>query len=182
MQSSIKLLCLTIATISIATLSGCASMQASQFSPGMASTVHVSNNLHQTITLGKFNYAKDSTSIMCRAGANIELPGGMTYSQYIHHAFQSQLISAHRYEAHATKALSINFTHINFDSFNGTWKIAGLVKINNNAPVLINSVSHFKTSLIGIAACHDVANDFGYATQKFITQTLSNKTVLKNLN
>ena len=122
----------------------------------------------------------DKDAIMCRMAGNIYLPNKMTYSKYIHDAFKKVLLAADRLseDKNDPNALLITVTKVDFSSTSGEWYINAKVKVGNNKPVKINSVTKFGTSWIADSACHNVANAFDEAVGNFVNKVLTNSQII----
>ncbi len=174
-------------SLSILTLSGCASYDVRNFSPDLVTTHQVAMKIHRKVAVGDFTMrgGKDSNQILCRLAGNVYLPNKMTYTQYIKHAFQSELIASNLYvdNSHAAKhILSSEITNVVFDSLAGKWIIAGNINVDKQNVASITSTTHFGTSYDANSACKNVAEGFETATQQFVTKVLSNPTIVKQLN
>lgn len=177
----------SLITLSLMSLGGCVSNNVKRFQPDITQAYQVTNAVSKKVMLGSFSMRaeKDKNNILCRLAGNIYLPNKMTYSRYIKHAFGSFLIAAHRYtiQTHKnTHKLSAHITDVNFNSFNGEWRISANMQVDNRPPVAIYVKSKFGTSFDAGSACKNVADSFETAVQDFITKTFNNPKIKAELN
>ena len=184
----LKLKSLPLVTASIVltmTLAGCDTNDVQQFNPNYLGGQQLKQSLTKQIALGTFsmsNSADDKNSLTCRLAAHIALPNNTTYSQYIKQAFAIQLGSIGRYNTTGPHTLSASIQSLDFDSVEGTWTLVGNMQVDANPTVNINSLTRFRTSYDGVDACRNVTDAFQTAVQDFISKTLENPTLQKELN
>lgn len=164
-------------------LAGCASYDVGTYQPNNIAAYDLKNQISAPIKVGAITMpaAQDKNRIICRLAGDVYLPNKQKYTTYIQNAFVSQLITADRYSSHARHVLSGQLKTVNFSSTSGQWTIAGQMQIDNKRPISITSVTNFGTAFIADSACKDVAENFSVAAQNFVTKTLKNPIVLRQL-
>lgn len=125
----------------------------------------------------------DDNNMICRMAGNIYLPNKITYAQYIKDGFEKSLMAMDKYSntESGAKNLSVNLNDVSFCSVAGEWRIQGDVRIGNSVPVSIKSVTEFGTAFNAARACRNTADAFDGAVADFIKQTLTHKTIARNL-
>jgi len=182
-----KIILLGTVILSVSLMTGCSSYDVKDFNPDLVISHQVAMKVHKNIAVGKFTMpaGKDSNKMMCRMAGDVYLPNKMTYSQYIQHAFESQLIAANHYSDNskiADHTLSGDLTVAQFSSVSGTWTISGNIKVDNNPIASVTSITNFGTSFVADSACKDVADGFETATQNFVAKVLNTPAIVKALN
>jgi len=165
-------------------LTACMSNNVQEYSPDAVQAYQVKSNVSSKVNVGHFAMAasKDKNHILCRLAGNVYLPNKMTYSAYIQKAFSETFIAADRYSQNARHKLTAQIRKVDFDSVKGDWVIAANVRVDRNRPVPIYSKTSFGTSWAAWSACKNVAQSFGSAVQNFVKKTLSNRTIVRELN
>lgn len=126
----------------------------------------------------------DENSIVCRLNGNIYLPKKMTYSQYVHDAFQKTLMTLGAYTNSrdvAKNNLKILPTEISFSSVKGEWYIKSMVQINRKNVASIESTTEFGTAYSAFQACRNTADSFDEAVADFIEKVLTHPEIIKHL-
>src|SRR3990167_1064437 len=182
-----KIVFTSVVSLSVLSIAGCSSYDVRNFNPDVVASHNVAMHVHKNIAVGSFTMpgGKDSNKMMCRMAGNVYLPNKMTYSQYIQHAFESQLIAANHYSDNSKVAdhtLTGDITVAQFSSVSGKWTISGNVSVDQKSIVNITSVTDFGTSFIADSACKDVADGFETATQNFVAKVLNTPAIFKALN
>ncbi|OGO92410.1 MAG: hypothetical protein A3F41_00370 [Coxiella sp. RIFCSPHIGHO2_12_FULL_44_14] len=168
-------------------LSGCTSNNVPNFQPDAMQAYQITHTVSKGIVLGDFSMPaeKDKNHLLCRLSGNVYLPNKTTYSQYIKHAFATVLITANRYSVEKTAkthTLSSDITSVNFDSLGGKWMISANMRVDHYPLVSISSSTRFGTAWNAGTACQNVAQGFETAVQDFISQTLNNPRIKRELN
>ena len=176
-----------VVSLSVLAMAGCSSYDVRNFNPDVVASHNVAMHVHKNIAVGSFTMpgGKDNNKMMCRMAGNVYLPNKMTYSQYIRHAFESQLIAANHYSDNSNNAnhtILGEITKAQFSSVSGKWTISGNMQVDQNPTVSVTSVTDFGTSFVAESACKDVADGFETATQQFVSKVLSTSEILEELN
>jgi len=140
------------------------------------------NTLHrlnkgQPIALGKFTDPKQTRSITCRMEGGENLPGDVTYVEYIKNALQQELNNASLYSSKAKTRLDANLDVIDFSSMfdHSTWVIKMTFNDHKQAPYTVRSVYKFSTNFVADIACTQVSQAYVPAVQKFLLTLYQNK-------
>jgi hypothetical protein len=171
----------TIITISL--LSGCSSNNIRAYRPAPSIKYDLPHSNQKIYVKSVTMPEGDTNSIMCRAAGNIYLPQKMTYSAYIGDALRKNLtvidkLSDSSYGAHT---IDVVLTQVTFNSLAGEWFIDGDIKIDNQKPLTINTISQYGTSYFAIEACRNTAESFDEAVTNFIKKILNHPDIVQNL-
>jgi len=92
------------------------------------------------------------------------------------------LVAANRYSETGSHRITAQVKKVDFNSIAGDWVIAANIRVDGNPSVPIYSKTKFGTSWAAWSACKNVADGFDSAVQNFVRKTLSNRTIVRELN
>tara|TARA_A100000171_G_scaffold52917_1_gene74228 strand:- start:2428 stop:2979 length:552 start_codon:yes stop_codon:yes gene_type:complete len=171
---------------SILVLSGCVSNNIKSFKVDTSIDYEIKNKNIKPIYLLPIKPSEDDpNSILCRMAGEIYLPKKMTYSQYLNDAFQKTL-SALKIRSDsarlASHVMEIELTEVSFSSLQGEWYINAFVRVDNNSPIEIKSLTEFGTSYYAVQACRNTAESFDEAAANFISQILNHSKIAEMIS
>lgn len=154
-------------------LAGCDSFSAAPYSISADNDVALKSALgSERINVGDFTLTKPFDA-NCRLAGPIQLPGGVSYPEYIQKAFSDELKISGNYDAKAAVILTGVITDIEFGSTSGTWDIALTLKSSNGKSMNATEHYQFHTSYSAISACHNVADAFQPAVQGLVAKVVT---------
>ena len=77
--------------------------------------------------------------------------------------------------------LKIELTNVSVNTFNAKWSIDANVKVDDNEPVILNTVSKHNFSYVAMSACANAANAFDEAIDNFIKELFTHPVISKQL-
>ncbi|HTF62705.1 MAG TPA: hypothetical protein VK638_08335 [Edaphobacter sp.] len=110
---------------------------------------------------------------LCRLGAYIEGPDGLTIPQFVTKAFNDELKFADLYDASAGLKLSGSMDKIEFSSTSGWWDLALTLRSEKGLSYTTENHHDFAAMFAGSEACSRTAQALGEATQDLITKAVS---------
>lgn len=185
MKTVKNIVSVTMCVTAVVLFSGCAH-QVSPYSPSFANIEtlqHLKKNA-QPIKLGEFSDPRRVRSITCRLEGSENLPGNVTYVEYIKNALQEDLTHVGLYSNAANNVLDANLDRIDANSMigNGSWTIQMTFNDHQKAPYIVHSVYKFSTNYVADIACTQVAQAFVPAMQKFLQTLYQNKDFIKTIS
>jgi hypothetical protein len=162
-----------IGLLAVVVLAGCDSFSAAPYSISADNDVALKSALgSERVSVGDFTLAKQFDA-NCRMAGPIQLPGGMSYQEYVQKAFADELKVSGNYDAKAPIILTGVITDMQFGSTSGTWDIALTLKSTNGKSM--SEVEHyeFHTSFTAESACKNVADAFQPAVQGLVGKVVS---------
>jgi hypothetical protein len=114
-------------------------------------------------------------TISCRAAGTVETPDNMSFEEYIHNAFVSELSLAGKYDKNSPVTISGHLEEIDFDSNIGTaqWRFTLKVTSSNSKTITVKSIHEFSGSFVADKACQGVAQEFVPAVQHLIKDIIT---------
>ncbi len=128
------------------------------------------------IALNKFtDSGREETKVMCRLATPIGTPQGQTFAEYIHKAFEKELIIANMYDPNEATKLSLNLDDIYGSTVlgNAYWKFDVTVKSSNGKSLKLTSRYDYESSYFASSACSEMQRSFVLAVQKLIHDIIS---------
>jgi len=110
---------------------------------------------------------------LCRLGAYIEGPDGLTIPQFVTKAFNDELKFADLYDESAGVRLSGSMDKIEFSSTAGWWDLALTLRSEKGLSYTAENHHDFPAMLGGPEACSRTAQALGEATQDLIKKAVS---------
>lgn len=110
----------------------------------------------------------------CRLLGPLEVPDGLTHTQYIRRAFEEELKLAGAYAPTAPRVILsgrvtfIEFTSTTGDITRGAWKIQLTLNSSNGATMEANENYEFASGFIATTACKQTAEAFAPAVQNLV--------------
>ncbi len=180
-----RALMILVCVYSALLLSGCA-QTISPYNPSSANinSLHRLSKNSQKIALGNFVDPNQTRTISCRLSENENLPGNVTYAEYIKNALHSELVNVGLYSNTAKKRLDAHLDQVDFSSTigNGKWTIQFTFNDHHQSPYTVRSIYKFSTNFVAHIACTEVAQAFVPAAQKFLHTLYQNKHFRKTLS
>jgi hypothetical protein len=162
-----------LATVVVLLLTGCTHTTA-RYAVSTENVVALRSLKGRTVAVGPFTAAEPGrTSIWCRGGAPVEVPGGTPFEVYIRQALLDELTLAELYAPGAPVTLTGHLESLDFTSglmITGAWTIAMSLRSSNGQMLSVHHIHEFSTAYIGDIACGRVAAAFAPAVQAVITK------------
>ena len=128
----------------------------------------------RTVAVGPFTAAEPGrTSIWCRGGAPVKVPGETPFEAYFRQALLDELTLAELYAPGSPVTLTGHVESLDFTSgimITGAWTIAMSLRSSNGQMLSVQHIHEFSTAYIGDVACGRVAAAFAPAVQAVITK------------
>ena len=162
-----------VAALLLSGLTGC-SYTAAKYAVSVDNVMALRSFKGQTVSVGPFTAADPGrTSIGCRGGSPVEVPGREPFEAYFRKALLDELTLAELYAPDAPVTLTGHMESIDFTSgimITGAWTIAMSLRSSNGKMLSVQHVHEFLTAYIGDVACGRVAAALAPATQELITK------------
>jgi predicted NAD/FAD-dependent oxidoreductase len=122
------------------------------------------------------SYQPDLKSITCRAAGSVGTPDNISFEQYIHDAFVSELKLADKYDKNSPITIHGHLEKVDFNSNIGTaeWTFTLKATSTNSKSIIVNSTHEFSGSFVADKACQEVAQEFVPAVQQLIKDLVTN--------
>lgn len=128
-----------------------------------------------TSQIGPFIGLKDAgrTEIGCRAAGPVQLPDGLTFSQYLRKGLSDEMRAAGIYSTSSGPKISVTVQSIGINSYSGTWDVRASAEIDDQQfPV---EVKHrFGAGAFDSGSCPNAANAFVAEAQDFVRAIITN--------
>lgn len=158
--------------LSAALLSGCA-YNASPYGASVANVESIRATAISPVSVARFTAAKPGlASITCRAAGPVTV--SPSFESYIEKAFIDELKLSGAYDPNAKVVLSGKLEEIDFSSgiTDGKWVFALTLSNARNESFTTSSTFGFSGSFVADKACQEVAQAFGPAVQKLISDVV----------
>lgn len=161
------------AVLSLFALAGCDSFTAAPYSISADNDLALKAALGtQHVGVGGFTSTTPG-DVNCRLAGPIQLPGGLTFADYVQKAFADELKVAGLYDEKSTVLLRGVITDLKFDSLGGSWDISLAVNSSNGKAMTVAEHYEFHTSYTAGSACHNVADAFQPAVQSLVGKVVA---------
>ena len=160
-----------------AALSGCAHFTVPRYAISVDDVQRL-RSLHQkypqgSIAVGTFRgVTGDPNTLSCRGAGPVQIPDGMTYSQYLAKALADEAKMAEVYSDHGAP-ISASLQKLDFSSTDGYWTLSASVSAGKQQPYEVGVTTHFDSSFLGDTACASTATAFVPTTQDFLKKLLA---------
>ena len=154
-------------------LTGC-SYTAARYAVSVDNVMVLRSLKGQGVSVGPFTAVDPGrTSIGCRGGSPVEVPGREPFEAYFRKALLDELTLAELYAPGAAVTLTGHLESLDFTSgimISGAWTIAMSLRSTNGQMISVHHVHEFPTAYVGDIACGRVAAAFAPAVQAVITK------------
>ncbi len=159
-------------------MSGCATTNSVPYKASMVNVITIQNTLgehNKKIAVGKVTIAPGTEeNLICRLAGPIKVSPGKTIPEYVKEAFVEELFMAKAYDPKSKFIVNAEIERIKFSSVSpASWDITLLVYSNNSPGYRVSTHYPFGTSWDAYSACKNVANAFGPAVQKLLSEVVN---------
>ena len=128
------------------------------------------------IQLGNFTEGGGIGKLTCRLNGPVDVSPGKTTAEYIREAMQSELFLAQAYAVDGDVVIKGQLESMKFSSISpASWDLEFKISSNKSEGYKVITNYPFKTSYSAYSACKNVADAFGPAVQKLISNVIDHR-------
>jgi len=128
------------------------------------------------IQLGNFTEGQGISKLTCRLSGPVDVSLGKTTAEYIREAMQTELFLAQVYDVDGSILINGQLESMKFSSLSpASWDLKFKVSSNKSEGYTVNTNYPFRTSYSAYSACKNVADAFGPAVQKLISDVVDHR-------
>ena len=159
-------------------ISGCETTNSIPYKASTSNVISIQQSMQaqgKKVSVGIVDTAKGvDHNPLCRLMGPVVVAPGKTLPQYVKEAFTEELFMAQVYQPNASSVIDARIEELSFSSTApANWTIKMSVKSNNSPGYTVNVKYQFDTSWSAVAACKNVADAFGPATQELLKQVVT---------